>query len=474
MSFNSVQFLVFMTIMVAGYFVIPLRLRYVWLLIGSYTFYMCAEPVYGLIMFLSTLISYAGAILMEKQKKYLVPVIILDMLPLLFFKYTDFLLDTADGVFSLAGGSLSARLNIILPVGISFYTFQTMGYVIDVYRKRLKAERNIFHYALYVSFFPQLVAGPIERSVNLLPQIKDIGRKRNFDPERIRDGVMLILWGLFQKMVIADRLSITVDYVFDHWKEYGYGGLEMAVATTLFAFQIYMDFGGYTAIARGCARIFGIELMQNFRQPYLATSIKDFWRRWHISLTSWFTDYLYIPLGGSRKGKGRKYLNVLIVFGLSGLWHGAAWHFVVWGLLHALYRCAGDAIEDRKKKEEGPVAKLFNMGVTFCFVVFAWLFFRAGSLKQAFGMILQGIRTPHFNGWGWGQDRAQIVIALVALLIVALVDILHEKEIAVYGKLKNSLLPFRWVCFAGLLFTVFLFGVYGRDFDVAQFIYFRF
>lgn len=229
---------------------------------------------------------------------------------------------------------------MLLPVGISFYTFQALSYTLDVYKNKIQAERNILKYALFVSFFPQLVAGPIERSGHLLSQIQAVSTLKLWQYDRIRDGLVLMFWGLFQKMVIADRASILVNNVYNNYTSYGC--VEIVIATILFAFQIYCDFGGYTNIARGAAQVMGFELIQNFRQPYLALNIKDFWHRWHMSLTSWFTDYLYIPLGGSHKGNVHKYFNILLVFTVSGLWHGASWNYIAWGLLHAIYQIVSD------------------------------------------------------------------------------------------------------------------------------------
>lgn len=354
MLFNSIDFMVFFPIVVLVFFAIPRRMRRVWLLLASYYFYMSWHPQYAILIAASTIITFIGGLLIERMKtkhrKRLVLVISLvsNLLILAVYKYADFAIQTLSGIMSRFGlGVIERRLDLLLPVGISFYTFQAISYTIDVYKGDVKAERNVINYALFVSFFPQLVAGPIERSGNLLSQIQKTKELNLWNFERVRDGMLLIFWGLFQKLVIADRAAILVKQVYGSYKNYGF--LELAIASVLFAFQIYCDFGGYTNIARGAARVMGFSLMQNFRQPYFATSIKDFWRRWHISLTSWFTDYLYIPLGGSKKGMLRQHLNTFIVFGISGLWHGASWHFVLWGVLHAFYQMIGN-IRRRVKK----------------------------------------------------------------------------------------------------------------------------
>lgn len=355
MLFNSFDFLIFFPLVTIVYLIIPKCARSIWLILTSYYFYMSWNPKYAILIGLSTVITFISGILIEranfdKAKKTVVALSLISNLGILaVFKYMNFALDTLDIICEAAGIEfIDKRLDLLLPVGISFYTFQALGYTLDVYRGTVTAEKNIVNYALFVSFFPQLVAGPIERSGNLLSQIRNIKQINLYDYDRTRNGIMLMFWGLFQKLVIADRASILVNQVYNNYQNYGF--FELATASILFAFQIYCDFGGYTNIARGSALVMGFSLMDNFRQPYLAISIKDFWRRWHISLTSWFTDYLYIPLGGSHKGLIRKYINIFIVFAVSGLWHGAKWHFVVWGGIHAILRIGGDIKTHLEKK----------------------------------------------------------------------------------------------------------------------------
>ena len=329
MLFNSIDFLFFFPIVVGILFILPRKLRCTWLLIASYYFYMSWNPKYALLIAFSTLVTYLSGIALERcrtngHKKIVVAVSLVSNLLILFvFKYANFTLHTITVLLGELGIQVADRqLDLLLPVGISFYTFQALSYTLDVYRGDIKAEKNIVRYALFVSFFPQLVAGPIERSGNLLKQIQSVNKINLWNYENIRNGLLLMFWGLFQKLVIADRASILVNQVYGNYADYGF--VEIVIATVLFAFQIYCDFDGYTNVARGAARVMGISLMKNFRQPYLAWNIKEFWRRWHISLTSWFTDYLYIPLGGNRKGQLRKNINILIVFIVSGLWHGAS------------------------------------------------------------------------------------------------------------------------------------------------------
>jgi len=342
MLFNSIDFLIFFPIVTIAYFLIPHRFRYLWLLFASYYFYMCWNPKYALLMATSTVITWASGILIDrannkknkteqektKEKKLWVALSFISNLAILFFfKYFDFALANVNAVLAQFNFELiQPAFDVVLPVGISFYTFQALSYTVDIYRKEIYAEKNILKYALFVSFFPQLVAGPIERSKNLLVQFN---KEHHFDYKRVKNGLLLMLWGFFMKLVIADRVAMVVDQVYNNYTQYA--GFEIAIATVFFAIQIYCDFGSYSNIAIGAAQVMGFTLMENFRQPYFSKSVAEFWRRWHISLSSWFRDYLYIPLGGNRKGKVRKYINLMIVFLTSGLWHGASWHFVVWG-----------------------------------------------------------------------------------------------------------------------------------------------
>jgi len=346
MLFNSYNFLIFFPIVTLVYFLIPHRIRYIWLLIASYYFYMCWNAKYALILLFSTFVTYISGILISKannieekrksiklKKTFVALSFILNLSILFLYKYFDFAVENINGILSCLNMQiLKPSFDLILPVGISFYIFQALSYTVDVYRKDVKPEKNFLKYALFVSFFPQLVAGPIERSKNLISQIHE---KHYFDGQRVKDGLLLMIWGGFQKIVIADRVAIVVDEVFNYFPMYG--GMYVVVAVILFAIQIYCDFNGYSTIAIGAAKVMGFELMENFNAPYFSQSVSEFWRRWHISLSSWFKDYLYIPLGGNRKGRSRKYINLMIVFIVSGLWHGAEWTFVIWGLLNRMF-----------------------------------------------------------------------------------------------------------------------------------------
>lgn len=488
MVFNSFEFMIFFPIVVMVYLVIPRKIRYIWLLISSYYFYMSWNPKYAILIAASTMITYLSGIAIEKFRKKdkfvackicLIISLVSNFAILAVFKYANFFISNISFVLSKFGFSIiDRRLDLILPVGISFYTFQTLSYSIDVYRGNIKAEKNIAKYALFVSFFPQLVAGPIERSENLLPQIQNVENIKAWNYENIRDGFFLMLWGLFQKIVIADRISMLVDTVINNYQNYGF--VEISVAVFLFAIQIYCDFGGYTNIARGAARVMGFNLMNNFRQPYLAENIKDFWRRWHISLTSWFTDYLYIPLGGNRKGNLRKYINILIVFGVSGLWHGAGWNFVAWGLIHAIYQIVGD-LKRRflskyyKKSNNCWSSRVRKIIVTFILVDFAWIFFACPGLNYALRVIKQMFTIPYTCGvQNLGIDQINLNLMNWSILILLAVDIIHEKGISLFAAINKQEIWFRWVLCLGLIWGIIMFGIYGFAYDPTTFIYFQF
>lgn len=413
MLFNSLHFLVFFPVVTLVYFLMPtLRVRNILLLLASYYFYMQYKPEYALLMLLSTIIDYFAGLGMSRTSKkavkrsWLVLSLMGNLGMLFFFKYFNFFNANVANLlsyFNIAYQPLS--IDVLLPVGISFYTFQTLSYTIDVYRGDLPPERDFFDFALYVSFFPQLVAGPIERSTNLLHQFKV---HHEFDSERVSSGLRLMVYGFFKKVVIADRLAVIVDTVYNDPR--GYDGVVYIIATIAFAFQIYCDFSGYSDIAIGSARVMGFGLMKNFERPYFSKSVTEFWRRWHISLSSWFRDYLYIPLGGSRKGYARTLLNLFIIFLVSGLWHGASWTFVIWGALNGVAIVfekilgIGRRARDNKiagKKRPLPLrfisglAGIIPMLLTFAFICFTWVFFRARSVSEALFML------PRFlNGLG--------------------------------------------------------------------------
>lgn len=498
MLFNSIQFLIFFPIVVALYYLIPKKVRYIWLLLASYYFYMSWNAKYALLLLFSTFVTYLSGLALGymKNKQLAGPVkkrgmklcvaasFTLNLGVLFWFKYFDFAVDNINYVLSkLHITLLNPQFDIILPVGISFFTFQALSYTVDVYRGDIKAEKNFLKYALFVSFFPQLVAGPIERSKNLLKQIE---KEHSFDAAKFCDGIYLMLWGFFLKMVLADRLAIVVNTVYGDIVQYG--GMYVVVATIFFGFQIYCDFAGYSTIAMGAAKVMGFELMENFNAPYLATSIADFWRRWHISLSSWFRDYLYIPLGGNRKGKARKYLNQLIVFAVSGLWHGANWTFVIWGVLHAVYQIIGDMTKGLRQKAakalrlnpSSAANQIVKIVVTFILVDFAWIFFRAESLSQALAAI-KSIFTV-FNPWILMDDslfmlgigRRSFSVMMLGLLLLMVVDLMKKKGISVRRKLQMQDGWFRCAAVCVAVWFIVTVGIWGSVYNEASFIYFQF
>lgn len=494
MLFNSLEFIVFFPVVTLIYFLIPHKFRYIWLLAASYYFYMCWNPTYALLMLTSTIITYASGYAIKageklnsvKIKKLSVAVsFTLNLAILFFFKYFNFLIETINGIIKSSGYELvTPGFDLLLPVGISFYTFQALSYTMDVYRNDVEHEKNFLKYALFVSFFPQLVAGPIERSSNLIHQISE---RHYFDTKRVARGLMLMLWGFFQKLVIADRAAYFVNTVYNNPSAPESSGLIVFLATLLFAFQIYCDFSSYTDIARGAAEVMGFSLMKNFETPYFSQSVAEFWRRWHISLSTWFRDYLYIPLGGNRKGKARKYINLMIVFLVSGLWHGANWTFVIWGGLNGIYQVAGELTSDLRKKVSAKLnnkpnfsSMFLKMTVTFCLVGFSWIFFRANSIADAFTLI--GNLFDEFNPWvltdgtlfGLGLDRADMFVLLMALFVLLVVSIAKYKKIEIREFICKQGIWFRYAIYLTAVFTVLIFGIYGSNYDSSQFIYFQF
>lgn len=425
MNFNSWQFLIFLPIVVALYWLLPSRFRWIMLLIASYIFYMCWNVWLIFLITFTTAVSYVSGLVMEKygdrlaiKRACLIITLVACLGVLFFFKYFTFAVNLVIDLINLGAAEIPEfAFSLILPVGISFYTFQTLSYVIDIYRGRIKAERHLGYYALFVTYFPQLVAGPIERPENLIPQLR---QERSFNMDDLAVGLRISVIGFFKKVVIADGVAVFVNAVYNDVASAN--GLTVLIATVLFAIQIYCDFSGYTDIAIGVARMMGIKLKDNFNQPYLATSIKDFWRRWHISLTSWFTDYVYIPLGGSRCKVWRWAINVLIVFLLSGLWHGAALTFVIWGGIHAVYQIIGrlkniglkkleEANKIRLPKDNVIIIALKRL-ITFALVCFAWIFFRSNSLGDC-GILIAKL----FTDWS-GSSVALKALGMTALDVI--------------------------------------------------------
>lgn len=482
MLFNSIDFAIFLPIVFILYWFVTnknLKLQNLLIVIASYVFYGWWDWKFLSLILFSTLVDYLvgvglSSLQHKAQRKLLLTVsIIVNLGFLALFKYYNFFLDNFIAAFSFFGKDIGVSgLDIILPVGISFYTFQTMSYVIDVYRKKLEPTKDVIAFAAFVSFFPQLVAGPIERATNLLPQFYD---RRRFDYSKSVDGLRQILWGLFKKMVIADNCAEYANLIFNNSADYS--GSTLLVGALFFTIQIYCDFSGYSDIALGTAKLFGFELMRNFNFPYFSRDIAEFWRRWHISLSTWFRDYVYVPLGGSRGHMWMKIRNTFIVFLLSGLWHGANWTFIAWGFLNALYflpllltktnRNNLDIIAQGKQFPD--VREFLMMLLTFGLTVLAWIFFRAESLGHAFsyiGTIFSSslFTIPSFEGMGK---------ALTTVLFVILFMIIEWKGREGQYALSHLDLklnrPMRYAVYYALVFTIFWFG--GKE---QQFIYFQF
>lgn len=472
MLFNSFGFLVFFPIVVCVYFLIPQKVRYLWLLGASYYFYMCWNAGYALLLLFVTAVTYLGALAIErfpKRKLFLVLTVCMNLSVLFAFKYFDFALSNLNGLLTkLSVSPIEPEFSILLPIGISFYTFQALGYTVDVYRREIPAEKNFLKYALFVSFFPQLVAGPIERSKNLLLQLN---KEQHFDYMRMRKGLLIMLWGYFLKLVIADRAAIFVNAVYGD--TVSYGGVYLIVATLLFAVQIYCDFAGYSTIARGAALVMGFSLTENFEAPYFAGSVTEFWRRWHISLSGWFRDYLYIPLGGNRKGTLIKYRNLLLVFLASGLWHGAAWNYVIWGGLNGIYQIAEGCIRDRK-------AKKISVFTTFVLIDFSWLFFRSDGISGAVENIKSILCVRNFsiltNGeiFTLGLNVYHFLFLFAAILLLWTADFFRYRGVDIFTWIEGKGVVVRYGIYLVLFCLVVLFGIYGVDYEASQFIYFQF
>lgn len=479
MLFNSLTFVIFAIIVIPLFFLLPKKVKPVFLLFASWYFYMSWNFVYIFLFLGATALSYAAARLIEgdfHKKPVLIISVGISFGTLFLFKYFGFTMSVIADIAGTFGLNLTVpKLSLALPVGISFYTFQMISYVFDVYNGKMKAQKNFITYALYLAFFVQLVAGPIERAENLIPQFYE---EHRFSFKRLGRGMQKILWGYFKKMVVADRLSIFVDAVYADPSSAG--ATAGVVATVFFAFQIYCDFSGYCDIAIGIADIMGFRLTKNFDRPYLSCSIGEFWDRWHMTLSSWLFDYIYIPLGGSRVGKLRYVLNVMIVFVASGIWHGAGWTFIVWGLIHGFF-VAGQKLMKKsgiriipEKIKKTFVCKAVFAVITFCIVTAAWTFFRAASLSDAW-VILSGIPKVSLSEikdgilLGFGMSYVELIVAVLSVVVLYLSEAIGSKisfERVFRGGSK-------YVVFTLLVLLVMIFGVYGSD-TVKQFIYFQF
>jgi alginate O-acetyltransferase complex protein AlgI len=475
MLFNSINFVFFFVIVTTLYFILPHKYRWILLLGSSCYFYMAFIPVYILILGFTIIVDYFAGILLEdtegKHRKYwLIASLMANIGVLAVFKYYNFLNENLSVLLnSLGYENHIPHLGILLPIGLSFHTFQAMSYTIEVYRGKQKAEHNFGIYALYVMFYPQLVAGPIERPQNLIHQFYE---KHYFEYTRVVEGLKLMVWGLFMKLVIADRLAIYVNAVYNNADEHS--GKTLALATVFFAFQIYCDFAGYSNIAIGAAKVMGFKLMTNFNRPYFSRSISEFWKRWHISLSTWFKDYLYISLGGNRVSIPRWYLNLFIVFTISGLWHGANWTYIIWGAINGFYLVFAIVTEKTRKQfnhmihlDRLPrIHRAVQILTTFVLACFAWIFFRADTVQDAWSITLHILKMKG----SLYIDNATIGYGLIAIFLLLIVEIRREY-------FQHSPLPVKshhWIVehlsYVTLVVLIIVLGV----FDGGQFIYFQF
>lgn len=480
MVFNSYAFLLFFPLVLILVGLLPARCKNMALLLASYYYYSCWGKRYCLLLLGCTAVVYAAALLLEKRKWTFWAGLTVVLGSLAVFKYADFALYTLEQLL----GKTTPRLNLMMPAGISFFIFQAAGYLVDVYQGKYKAERNFVNFALFVSFFPQLLSGPIGRGGKLLPQY-DTPQKPGFAD--LRSGLLTMSWGYFLKLVIADRAAMLVDTVYGGFA--ALPGICLVFATVVYGIQIYCDFAGYSAMAIGAGRMLGIHLPVNFRTPYFAQSIQEFWRRWHISLSTWFRDYVYFPLGGSRCAKWKNYRNILIVFLLSGLWHGANWSFVVWGGLHGLYQIIGKLTKGAREKAVSVLGirtgtaswKVLRMAVTFLLVDFAWLFFRADGLAPAAEMLRHIFRDLRplelldaIRNSTMGLDTAELWVLLLSVLLMTGLDVARYRGVPLQAVFEKQ----NWLCrellLAGFLLLIFIFGIWGNGFHAASFIYFQF
>lgn len=483
MQLTSFEFLIFLPIVVLINFIIPRKYKYIWLFLTSLCFYASIDLTSTGILDLIILGTFFAGIAMNKfknqkgAKKAILAISVAALVGfLLYIRYFEYMASRMKEMGE------SATLLLFSTVGISFYTLKAISYLVDIYRGDLVAEKNIIKYALYVSFFPQITAGPIERAKSLLPQF---AYPVSVDFDRLRDGLLQMLWGYFLKMVLADRLKIFVDSAY---KSYGNApGTIMFIGFLFYTFEIYCDFGGYSHMAIGIARILGIDSMNNFESPYLAQSIPEFWRRWHISLSSFLKDYVYIPLGGNRKGKVRKYLNILIVFAVSGIWHGAGLTFIVWGLLHGVYQVVGyvlkpvrDKLVDVLKVNRNAFShRLFKTAFTFMLVNYAWVYFRSINMYWANEYILQSFQfTPWIFTDGslfkYGLDQANMLVLVLGLILLVVVDIFNYKGVVIREKILSQGIWLRWAIAIIGIIVILVFGIWGPGYNASSFIYQQF
>ena len=471
MIFNSFNFIVMFPLIFLLYYAIPAKYskaRNMFLLIVSYLLYLQWKPVYALILLGVTAVTYYSALLVEKTKhpkRILTAGVLLALLPLLFFKYFNFINDSISDLLSVVGLNFHLQgLNWAIPVGISFFTFQALGYLWDVYYKRQKAEGDFLTYALFVSFFPSILSGPINKASLIIPQLKSL--RPYFDYGKAVEGLKMLLWGMFMKVVVADRIALYVDKVLPDYMHYT--GTSCFVASILYSVQIYADFAGYSLMAIGVGKVLGLELTENFRRPYFAVSVTDFWHRWHISLSTWLKDYVYIPMGGSRCSKVRNFWNIFVTFLVSGIWHGANWTFIVWGCMHGIYQII-EKMLGQQKCNYGRLGKTVKILVTFLLVNFAWIFFRMPTLADACGVIAR-IFDFSLPMKPFIVNNTETLLSVMGLSMLFIKDYFDEYHPNSFTLFDNQRFWLRWGAYIVIFIMIMLTGVFGAD----QFIYVNF
>ena len=471
MIFNSFNFIVFFPLIFILYYAIPAKygkIRNVYLLFVSYLLYLQWKPIYALILGGVTVVTYVSAILVEntRHSKLIMTLgMFLTLLPLLLFKYFNFINDSIREFLSVIGLDFHLQgLNWAIPVGISFFTFQALGYLWDVYYKRQVAEHDFLIYALFISFFPCILSGPINKAMLVIPQLKCL--RPYFDYEKAVEGLKMLLWGMFMKVVVADRVSLYVDAVLSSYMYYT--GTSCLVASFLYTIQIYADFAGYSLMAIGIGKVLGFELTENFRRPYFAVSVTDFWRRWHISLSTWLKDYVYIPMGGSRCSKLRNYWNIFMTFLISGIWHGANWTFIVWGCIHGICQIV-EKMLGLQKCSCGWLGKTIKISMTFLIVNFAWIFFRMPTLADAFGVISR-IFNPNLPFAIYIDLIPNLPFTILGVCLLFLKDLRDEYMPTKFLLMNNLSLSIRWLSYIFIIVLIMITGVFGAD----QFIYANF
>lgn len=492
MVFNSFSFWVLFPLIFILYWLIPTRLKTakkVYMVAVSYLFYMLWEPAWALILLGVTLVTYFGALWLPaadgRRRTAMGAVLtVLGLSVLLVFKYYNFVNDSVSGLLTLMDIDFRLPgLNWMIPIGISFFSFQAVGYFLDVYYRRIAAERSLLDYTLFVCFFPQITSGPISKASELLPQLAD---PRPFDYSRAVSGLRWILWGMFLKTVVADQLGLTVDAIYKDYQYYN--GATLALACVYFTIQIYADFAGYSYMAMGIARTLGIDVINNFRQPYFSESISDFWRRWHISLSRWLKDYVYIPLGGNRKGKVRSYLNIMVTFAVSGLWHGASWAFLAWGMLNGVYQVAGDMLKPARQKiirtlglhEDSLAHRMLRMLITYLLICISWVLFRSNGLRASvdiFRSIAQGGNLHVlFDGslYTLGLTQKDFAVLLISIVLLLAADIFKYRGVALRDTILRQDVWARCLVVALCTVLILLFGMWGASHTAASFLYFQF